>query len=79
MHIHNLLTGMVEEETQLKESMLEKINTYKVEISELCHKLSLPPFMPDESEMTVMQRERAFRFDIMLYLCIGLHIILSII
>lgn len=62
MHIRNLLAGMVEEETQLKESMLEKIDNFKEEITELCHKLSLPPFTPDESEMTVMQREKTFRF-----------------
>lgn len=64
LHIRNLLAGMVNEETQLKKTMLESIDRYNTEISELTEQLSLPDFQLSDDDMTVMQREKCLRLQL---------------
>lgn len=63
LHIENLLAGMVNEEKHLKKTMLESIERYRCEISELCEKLSLPDFKSGVG-LTIMQQEKELRVEL---------------
>lgn len=44
MHLGNLLEEMVNEEDSLRVRLMENVDKYKTEISQLCEELNLPPY-----------------------------------
>ncbi|XP_039271413.2 protein regulator of cytokinesis 1-like [Styela clava] len=63
LHIENLLAGMVNEEKHLKKTMLESIEKYRNEITDISEKLSLPDFT-STAGITIMQQEKELRVEL---------------
>ncbi|XP_047451996.1 protein regulator of cytokinesis 1-like isoform X2 [Mugil cephalus] len=59
-HIKGLLDLMIAEEEELKKRLLKSIESYRLELNNLCTELQLPPF-EDEDGCTMLQVEKNSR------------------